>query len=301
MGNAKRGYLLGVLAYILWGMFPIYWKLLKPAAPGEILAHRMLWSAVFVAVLIAVMRGHRTLRVVMRDPRLLIILAVATVLISLNWGTYVYGVNSDQVVETSLGYFITPLTAVVLGVIVLRERPRPAQWVAVGIATTSVAVLTWDYGRLPYIALILAGSWSVYSLIKKRVPVGPVDGMFLESGFAAPLALAYIIWLPASAFGHISTTHTILMALAGVVTALPLLLFADAAQRLPLTDLGILQYIAPVLQFGCGVLIYHEPMPPVRVLGFALICLALIIFTTDGIAQARRTARLAPKPAPMTV
>jgi chloramphenicol-sensitive protein RarD len=209
-----------------------------------------------------------------------------------NWATYIVGVNSSRVVETALGYFITPLVVVLLGVTVQRERLRVWQWVAVGIGAVAVAVLTIDYGHLPYIALLLAATFGSYSLIKKRLSLPPAEGLFVESAVLALPALAYLTWLNTTGgaeFGHVSAWHTILMALSGVATAVPLLLFAAAANRVPLVGLGIMQYVAPILQFALGVLLFHEPMPAARLAGFALVWVALAIFTIDGIRGARRT------------
>ncbi len=286
MSPQRRGYLLGVAAYTAWGFFPLYFRLLRPATAIEILAHRMLWSMVFVALLLAVARRWRFLAGLARRPRVLGGIIVAALLIATNWGVYIYGVNSEHVIETSLGYFIGPLLTVLLGVAVLRERLRRAQWVAVGTGAGAVAVLTVDYGRLPWIALTLALAFGLYGLVKKRLGLPPVEGLFVESAVLALPALAYLGWLASSGrstFGHISLAHTSLLVLAGAVTAVPLLLFAGAANRIPLTALGLLQYIAPILQLGCGVLILHEPMPPTRLFGFALVWLALVIFTVDAL------------------
>jgi chloramphenicol-sensitive protein RarD len=295
MTEVRRGYLYGLAAYVMWGFFPLYFKLLQPAGPLEILAHRVVWSVVFVSLLLAAMRNWRFLGRLVRDRRLLGGVSLAAVLIALNWGTYIFAVNSDRVVETALGYFITPLVTVLLGVTTLGERLRPAQWSALGVGALAVAVLTVDYGRLPYIALILAVSFGSYGLIKKRLGLPPAEGLFVESSVLAVPALAYLTWLGLAGdarFGHVSAGHTTLMVLSGAATAVPLLLFASAANRVPLTALGILQYVAPVLQLACGVLIFHEPMPPVRLAGFALVWVALVIFTVDGIRSARagRTA-----------
>ncbi|GGN47318.1 chloramphenicol-sensitive protein RarD [Actinoplanes campanulatus] len=308
MSEERRGYLYGLTAYTMWGFFPIYFKLLRPAPPLEILAHRVLWSVVFVALLLSAMRNWRFLSRLLRTPRLLGGISLAAVLLAVNWGTYIYGVNSSRVVETALGYFITPLLVVLLGVTVLRERLRALQWVAVGIGVLAVAILTLDYGRLPYIALTLAVSFGCYSLIKKRMSLPPAEGAFVESGVLALPALAYLTWLNLSGsadFGHVSVTHTVLMMLSGVATAIPLLLFAAAANRVPLVGLGILQYVAPILQLAVGLLIYHEPMPAARLAGFGLVWLALIVFTVDGIRSARTAAHnraaAAAEPAPETL
>lgn len=292
MTPLRLGYLYGIGAYLLWGFFPLYLKLLRPAGPLEILAHRIVWSVVFVALLLAALRNIGFLRALLRRPRAVAGIGVAAALIAVNWGTYIYGVNSGRVVETALGYFINPLVVVLLGVTVLRERLRPAQWVALGIGGLAVAVLTVDYGRLPYLALTLALSFGGYGLVKKRLGLPAAEGLFVESAVLALPALAYLGWLTTAgdaAFGHVSAGHTALLMLAGAVTAVPLLLFAGAANRLPLTSLGMIQYLAPILQLGCGVLIFHEPMPPARLAGFALVWAALIIFTVDAVRQSRRT------------
>ncbi|MFF5172737.1 EamA family transporter RarD [Micromonospora sp. NPDC000089] len=302
MNQTRLGYLYGVAAYLIWGFFPLYLKLLRPAGPIEILAHRIVWSVVFVALLLAALRNVGFLRALARRPRTLAGIAVAAALIAVNWGTYIYGVNSDRVVETALGYFINPLVSVLLGVFVLRERLRPAQWAALGVGAAAVAVLTVDYGRLPYLALTLAVSFGGYGLIKKRLALPPAEGLFVESAVLALPALAYLGWLARggnSTFGHVSAGHTALLVLAGAATAIPLLLFAGAANRLPLSALGMLQYLAPILQLGCGVLIFHEPMPPARLAGFAMVWLALVIFTADALRHTHRT-RSHPRPRPET-
>jgi chloramphenicol-sensitive protein RarD len=290
----RRGYLFGFLAYTCWGFFPLYWKLLEPAGPMEILAHRIVWSAAFVALLLLAMRNWRFLRLLARRPRTLAGILLAATVISVNWGLYIYGVNSGHVVETSLGYFINPLVTVLLGVAVLRERLRAAQWAALAIGAVAVAVLTAGYGRLPWIALTLACSFALYGLIKKRLALPAAEGLFVESAALAGPALGYLGWLAAhhrSTFGHVSVAQTILLVLAGAVTAVPLLLFAGAANRIPLSALGLLQYLTPSLQLACGVLVYHEPMPPARLAGFALVWAALAVFTWDGIRAARRRSR----------
>jgi chloramphenicol-sensitive protein RarD len=294
MSEERRGYLYGFLAYAIWGFFPIYFKLLKPSPPFEILAHRIVWSVLFVSLLLLATRNWRFIGRVVRDPRLFGGISLAAVLIAVNWGTYILAVNSSRVVETALGYFITPLVLALLGVTVQRERLRPWQWGAVGIGGVAVVVLSIDYGRLPYIALILAASFSAYGLIKKRLALPPAEGLFFESAVLALPALAFLTWLNLTGgakFGHVSGVHTTLMVLSGVLTAVPLLLFAGAANRVPLVAIGILQYVAPILQLGCGVLIFHEPMPAARLAGFGLVWIALIVFTVDGLRGAQRARR----------
>ncbi|GAB3067881.1 EamA family transporter RarD [Micromonospora schwarzwaldensis] len=301
MNQLRLGYLYGIGAYLLWGFFPIYLKLLRPAGPVEILAHRIIWSVAFVALLLAAMRHVSFLRALARRPRALAGIAFAAALIAVNWGTYIYGVNSDRVVETALGYFINPLVSVLFGVLALRERLRPTQWAALGVGALAVAVLTADYGRLPWLALTLAFSFAGYGLVKKQLGLPAAEGLFVESAVLALPALAYLGWLSArgdSTFGHVSAGHTALLVLAGAATAIPLLLFAGAANRLPLSTVGMLQYLAPILQLGCGVLIFHEPMPPARLAGFALVWLALLVFTVDALRHTRRTRAAARIPVP---
>jgi chloramphenicol-sensitive protein RarD len=279
----RRGFAYGVLAYAFWGLFPLYWPLLEPAGPLEILAHRIIWSALVVALVVAV-TGH--LAEMRRMPRRAVHrLTLAAFIIAVNWGVYIYGVNSHQVVETSLGYFINPLITVALGVLVLKERLRRVQWVALGFGLLAVIVITVDYGRPPWIALVLACSFGTYGLIKKQVGVPAAQGMLVESGTLALPAIILIAVLGATGrgtwTGH-GPDHQALLALAGVVTAVPLLLFAGAAARLPLTTLGVLQYLTPTLQLLIGVYVQHEPMPVSRLIGFVLVWIALIILTADG-------------------
>jgi chloramphenicol-sensitive protein RarD len=290
----RGGYLFGVAAYACWGFFPLYFKLLRPASPVEILAHRIVWSAVFMAAVLAAARRWRGLRRLVRQRRALAGIAVAAALIGLNWGMYIYGVNSDQVVETSLGYFINPLVTVALGVLVLRERLRRLQLVAIGIAATAVVVLTVDYGRLPWLALTLAMTFGLYGLVKKWLTLPAAEGLFVEALVLTLPSLGYLAWLlprGALVFGTVSAWHTAALVLAGAVTAVPLLFFASAANRIPLSALGVLQYIAPVLQLACGVLVFREPMPAPRLAGFALVWVALVVFTWDGVRHAGRHVR----------
>ncbi|MDQ3735523.1 MAG: EamA family transporter RarD [Actinomycetota bacterium] len=300
MSEGRRGVLFGIGAYSLWGLFPLYWVLLKPAGPLEILAHRFVWSLVFVTVLIALGRNWSKLRAVFRSGRTTLILAAAAILIAANWFTYIYGVNNGFVVETSLGYFINPLVSVVLGVLVFRERLRPAQWAAVALAAIAVLVLTVDYGRLPYLALTLAFSFAFYGLLKKLAPVESAVGLAVESGVLALPAIAVLVVLSTRgelAFGQVSLGHTLLLLSAGVVTAVPLLFFASAARRVSLSTLGLLQYLAPTLQLILGVTVFHEEMPPVRLFGFCLVWLALLIFSLDGL-WGRRPAPCPEQPIP---
>ena len=290
----------GVAAYTLWGLFPLYWPLLKPAGAAEILAHRFVWSLVFICVLIALGRNWAKVRAVFRSRRTMLILGAAAVLIAGNWFTYIYGVNNGFVVETSLGYFINPLVSVVLGVLFFGERLRAAQWAAVILATVAVVVLTVDYGRLPYLALILAFTFGFYGLLKKLAPVDSAVGLAVESGVLVLPAIALLIVLSARgdlAFGQGSPGHTLLLMSAGIATAVPLLFFASAARAVSLTTLGLLQYLAPTLQLILGLTVFNEPMPPVRLIGFCLVWLALLIFSLDGL-WARRPAPTPEQPLP---
>jgi chloramphenicol-sensitive protein RarD len=293
-GSERRdGLIFGAGAYLLWGLFPLYWPLLIPASPLEILAHRMIWSLVFIGAILAVTRGWSRVRVIVADRGKLGRLALAAAVITVNWGVYIWGVNSKHVVETSLGYFINPLLTILLGVFVLHESLRTVQWIAVGIATLAIVVLTVDYGRLPWIALTLACSFATYGFLKKQVNVGAVESLAVEAGVLAIPALITLIVISGRgdlAFGHAGTGNALLLAGTGAITAIPLLLFGAGMRRLPLTVIGLLQYLAPVLQFAVGVGIRHEPMPTARLVGFSLVWLALIVLTVDGVRNQRNTA-----------
>jgi chloramphenicol-sensitive protein RarD len=290
--DQRRGFVSGLAAYVIWGFFPIYFHYLRPAGPMEILAHRVIWSVLFVALLTTAIRRWSRIRAIVAKPKLLAGIAGAAILIGVNWFVYIYGVNTDRVIETSLGYFITPLISVLFGVIIFREQLRPQQWIAIGIGTAAVAVITYDYGHLPWIALVLAGSFGSYGLVKKRLSLPPTDGLLVESSVLALPALIYLIWLASagkSTLTNHGAGHLTLLVLAGALTAIPLLLFADAANRIPMTGLGILQYVAPVLQLASGVFLLDEPMPTALLIGFALVWVALAIFTWDALHHARRT------------
>jgi chloramphenicol-sensitive protein RarD len=292
----RLGLIFGAGAYLLWGLFPLYWPLLKPADAIEILAHRMIWSLVFIAIVIAVTHAWAGVRALVADRSKLIRLALAAVVISVNWGVYIWGVNSGHVVETSLGYFINPLLTILLGVFALHESLRRTQWTAVGIATLAIVVLTIDYGRLPWIALTLACSFASYGFLKKQVGAGAVETLAIETGILAVPALLTLLALSGRSeltFAHHGAGNALLLAGTGVVTAIPLLLFGAGTRRLPLTVIGLLQYLAPVLQFAVGVGLRHEPMPTPRLIGFSLVWLALIILTVEGVRHQRRDSALA--------
>lgn len=296
--EVRRGTLYGAAAYLLWGVFPLYFPLLRPAGAIEILLHRVVWSLAVCLVLVVVLRTWREVRAVLHSPRALGMLAVAAAVIAVNWGTYIYGVNSGQVVQASLGYFINPIVTVALGVLVLGERLRRAQWVAIAIGAVAVVVLTIDYGGPPWIALTLAFSFGVYGLVKNRVGrgVGALTSLTVETAVLAPVALVVLLWLGASGSSTFTTegaSHALLLVTTGLVTAVPLLFFASAARRVPLTTIGLLQYLAPVLQFTIGVLVFRETMPPSRWAGFALVWTALVVLTADTLRSSRARARLA--------
>ncbi len=294
----RRGTAYGAAAYLIWGLFPLYFPLLEPAGAVEIMSHRIVWSLVVVAGVLAVTRNWAWVRPLLSDRRTLAAMSAAAVLIAANWALYIWAVNSEHVVETSLGYFITPVVLVLIGVVVLHERLRPVQWAAIGLGTVAVLVLTVDYGRPPWIALGLAGTFATYGLIKKRVgaTVGAVQSLTVETAVLVLPALAYLLTLEGRGdghFGHVGVDHSLLLASAGVATAVPLLLFAAAARRVPLSTLGLLQYLAPVLQFLIGVLVYDEPMPASRLAGFALVWVALAMLSVDGVRNAGRNRRAA--------
>lgn len=278
------------MAYGLWGLFPLYFHLLDGISPVEVVANRVVWSLVFLAILTTTTRSWaRTLKAA-RNGRNVGLLAVAAAFQALNWGVYVYAVVTNQVVEASLGYFINPLVSVALGVVVLRERLRRGQWIAVGIAVAAVAVLTVSYGRLPWISLLLAVSFGVYGLLKKQVGIGSVESLTIETAALAPIAVVVMAWFALSGEAGLtsgSLTTTVLLVLLGLVTALPLLAFGGAATRIPLSTLGLLQYITPVLQFLMGVVVFQEAMTGSRWIGFLLVWLSLVVMSVDGLRGAR--------------
>ena len=292
----NRGTLYGIGAYLMWGFFPIYFKALQAVPSLEIMFHRVVWSFIFVASLITLRREWFKLSEVLHKKRLLLVYILSALLLATNWLVYIYGINSGQIVETSLGYFINPLVSVALGVIILRERLRPLQWTAIGIAALAVIYLTVQFGSPPWIALALAFSFGLYGLIKKIAPLGALSGLSLETGLLfvpAAVYLLFLYWQGTGAFGPEGLSVTILLALTGIITATPLLLFARAARAIPLTLLGILQYIAPTVQFMLGVFLYNEPFMLTRLVGFSLIWIALLIFTLEGIMERRKLSSVA--------
>jgi chloramphenicol-sensitive protein RarD len=284
--SRRYGVLAGLAANGIWGFFPLYWPLLEPASPLEILAHRITWSLLVCVVLVVATAAWAKVRAVTRNPRQLLLLLAASALITVNWGVYIWATNNKHVVEASLGYFINPLLSVVMGVALLRERLRRLQWVAVAVAAVAVAVLTAGYGRLPWIALTLALSFATYGMCKKLAGVDSVPSLAIETAFSFPFAFGYLVFLSIHGtltFGHSSVSNTLLLAGAGVITVVPLLAFNAAATRIPLSVLGLMQYLTPVLQFSLGVIVYGEVLPLDRWIGFAIVWIALGLFTVDAV------------------
>ena len=281
----NKGILNGIAAYALWGFFPIYWKFLHKVPALQVIGHRIGWSFILLILIILITNQWKEFRSAALTPKVIGIYSIASVLLTINWLVYVWGVNSGFIVETSLGYFINPLFSVLLGVILLRERLRPAQWIPVTIAAIGVIYLTLVYGRLPWIALTLAFSFGFYGLVKKLAPLGSLYGLTLETGIAFPLALIYLLFAESggtAAFLHESASTSILLIGAGAVTTIPLLMFASAAKAIPLTVIGLLQYIAPTLQFLIGIFLYKEPFDRSHFIGFGIVWVALIIFWVEN-------------------
>ncbi|MCX4737384.1 EamA family transporter RarD [Streptomyces antibioticus] len=302
--EGRTGLLNGFAAYGMWGLVPLFWPLLKPAGSVEILAHRMVWSLVFVAAALLFVRRWAWAGELLRQPRRLGLVVIAAAVITVNWGVYIWAVNSGHVVEASLGYFINPLVTIAMGVLLLKERLRPVQWAAVGVGAAAVLVLTIGYGRPPWISLCLAFSFAVYGLVKKKVNLGGVESLTAETAVQFLPALVYLLWLSGrgdSTFAAEGTGHALLLASTGVVTALPLVCFGAAAIRVPLSTLGLLQYLAPVFQFLLGVLYFGEEMPVERWAGFALVWLALALLTADAWRASLRPRRPLGVTAPATV
>jgi chloramphenicol-sensitive protein RarD len=275
----------------MWGTFPLYWTLLEPGGAVEILAHRIVWSSFTMVALLVLLRRVPQLKALLRDRHRLLLICCAAVVITFNWGGYIWGVNNGRVVETALGYFINPLVTVLMGVLILGERLRRLQWVAMAIAFVAVVVLAVDYGRPPWIALLLAFSFGTYGLLKKQAGVGAIESITVETGVLMPFALAYVGWLMStggSNFASHGLSHALLFTTTGIITAVPLMLFGAAAIRVSMVSLGLLQYLAPTIQFALGLLVFDEAMPASRWIGFGLVWLALIIFTADSLTAARR-------------
>ena len=283
------GLLFGFSSYIMWGLFPLYWPLLEPANPLEIVSHRAVWTLVFCLIVLALSKQILTTLTVMKNPKTMAALLLSTILVSINWITYIWAVNHGHVVEAALGYYINPLIIIAFGVILLREKMRPLQWVAVGIAAIGVLVLTIDYGRLPWVAISLALSWGSYGLVKKKLNLGALEGLAIETLISFIPYAGYIIYLGQQGTGQFGQKPllTILLISAGAVTAIPLLLFNGSTTRLPYSTIGLLQYITPTIQFSIGVWLRHEDMPTARWIGFIVIWFALAALATDLVRSSR--------------
>jgi chloramphenicol-sensitive protein RarD len=288
----QRGIVAGLTAYLIWGLFPLYWPLLEPAGALEILGHRMVWSLVVMALLVT---GLRQWPAIVHMPlRVWGLVAAAAVLIAINWFLYIWAVNHAHVVDAALGYYVNPLVSVLLGVLVFRERLRALQWTAVGLGSVAVAVIAVGGGAVPWIALGLASSFAVYGLIKKVVPLAPTESLTAEGLVLVGPALAYLVVLQSTGQGTLidhGTGHVLLLVGTGIVTVVPLLAFGAAARALPLSVLGLLQYITPTVQFMLGVFVFGEQMPPTRWIGFCLVWVALAVLTTDALRRRRPAGR----------
>ncbi len=282
----------GVAAYSIWGLVPLYWKLLKHVPAIQVLGHRIVWSLAVLLILVAALRRRGPSALSLSRP-VVGLYAIAAALIAANWFLYIYAVNAGFIVETSLGYYITPLVNVLFGVVVFHERMRPAQWVAIAIATAGVVQLTFAYGALPWIAFGLAASFGSYGLAKKKAPLDPIEGLTLETAILAPVAILYLVVLHLTgegAFLRTGATSDALMIGGGLVTTVPLLLFAAAVRTVPLSVIGILQYIGPTLQFLLGVFVYDEPFSRTQLVGFSIVWIALAIYAGDSWRARRVTA-----------
>ena len=283
-------------AYALWGLLPIFWKLLQAVPSFQILLHRMVWSLGFLLLILLIQNDWRWLRPLLKERKTLLIYLLAACLLAVNWGIYIWAVNAGFIVETSLGYFISPLVSVCVGVVVFKESLRKGQWLAVLVAAIGVVFLTLVYGRLPWIALSLAVSWNLYASVKKFAPLTSLRGLTLETAILFPPALATLLYLQnagAGSFRQLGVDRDLLLVASGVVTALPLIFFTAAAKRLPLSTLGIMQYLAPTLQLGVGIFIYHEYFDVSRLVGFGIIWASLVVFTLEGLRYRRRRVGLA--------
>lgn len=292
---ARQGMFAALAAFVTWGLAPLYFRALGSVPPFEIVAHRVLWSALFLAGLLAAVSstgGYARVRAALAQPRLLALLTLTALLTSSNWLVFIWAIDAGRLLEASLGYFINPLVSVALGALFLGERLRPLQAVAVAIACAGVGWRVWQLGSLPWIPLFLAGTFGLYGLLRKRAPVDAVGGLFIETLVVAPLALGWLLWLhthESLAFGSGAATDW-LLPLTGVITAVPLMLFAVGARRLPLATVGFLQYIAPSLNFLVAVLLFREPFDTTQLVGFALIWFALAVYSFDLLRAARRPA-----------
>ena len=282
-------------AYLMWGFMPVYLKQLQEVPAVQILLHRVIWSFLFLALIILLRREGHALLQVLHNGNVLSLYFIAAVLLAGNWLAYIWGVNSSQIVETSLGYYINPLVSVALSVIFLKERLRAFQWASIGLAAVGVLYLTLQYGRVPWLALFIASSFGLYGLVKKLSPLGSLHGLTMETAMLFLPALSALMWIETSgsgAMGSLSAVKLVILAFIGIVTAVPLLLFASAARRIPLSLMGILQYLSPTTQFLLGVLVYNEPFTPQRLIGFVFVWLALLFFWLESFIHNRSLKKL---------
>ncbi|MBW1602559.1 EamA family transporter RarD [Streptomyces sp. JJ66] len=289
--DSRTGLLYGFAAYGLWGLLPLYWHLLAATPAAEVLAHRMMWSLPTAVLILIVLRRWSWIRPLLRQPRLLGLVALSTTLISVNWYLFIWAVSEGRVLEASLGYFINPLVTIALGVLLLRERLRPPQWAAVAIGALAVTVMTVAYGQVPWVSLTLAVTFAFYGFIKKQTRLDGLEGFSADSALQFLPALGFVLLLSArgeATFTSAGWGHALLLAGAGLVTALPLILFGAAAMRVPLSTIGLLQYLAPTSMFLLGLFVFHEAMPPERWAGFLLVWVALCVLTYDALRTARR-------------
>jgi chloramphenicol-sensitive protein RarD len=287
--NQKLGLLYGLGAYVIWGTFPLYWPLLKPANSLEIVSHRAVWTPVFCIFVLAATHALKTTFATFRNPKIVLKLLLSSVLVSINWLVFIWAINNGHVVESSLGYYINPLIIIAFGVILLKEKMRRLQWVAVSIATVGVIVLTIDYGRLPWVAIGLALSWGSYGLVKKQLGLGALEGLTIETLISFIPFCAYLIFIGSKGEGQFGNGIglTALLISAGAVTAIPLLLFNGSTTRLPYSTIGLMQYMTPTIQFSIGVWVNNEAMPTARWIGFIIIWLALITLAADLLKSSR--------------
>lgn len=289
--ESRRGLVHGITAYVMWGAVPVYWKLMVEISPIEILAHRVVWGMVALLAIVQLARAWPGVRAAAADRRTLAMMALSGSLLLVNWGTYIYAVTAGRIIDASLGYFINPLVSVGFGTVILHERLRKLQWLAIGLALAGVALQSWRLGHLPWISLVLAASFGSYGLVRKVARVESLAGSFLETTLMVPLAAAYLGVLAAhgqGGLGHASAGMHLLLISTGIVTAVPLVLFTSAARRLPLSTIGFLQYLTPSGQFVLAIALYHEPFARDQWLAFGLIWLGLIAFTADLVSRTDR-------------
>ena len=283
------GLLFGISSYVIWGLLPLYWPLLQPATSLEMVSHRAVWTLVFCLIVLVLTKQIYSTLNVLKNPKITLVLLLCTILISINWLTYIWAVNHEHVVEAALGYYISPLVIIAFGVIILREKMQPLQWFSVALGAVGVLVLTIDYGRFPWIAITIAMSWGSYGLMKKKLNLGALEGLAIETLISLLPYAGYLIYLGQQGTGQFGQSPglTLLLISAGAVTAIPLLLFNGSATRLPYSTIGLLQYITPTILFSIGVWVRHEEMPTARWIGFFVIWVALIALATDLVKSSR--------------